>query len=130
MATNGSNLYVVNLFCFEVAVISIVISDSSQEFNISKQLSRVTLTQLQVSNDEIVIVDIFHGNCGCRSIECTLILICVIDLQAQVDGLGIENLLIDAARRILCLDKFLTQIDTLNHDNLTVDELVAWENVE
>jgi hypothetical protein len=80
MATDTSNLDVVNFLSLQEREIGIVISNTSQELNISEKLPTITFSELKISNNEIVIIHIFHCDCSCGSVECTLILISVINL--------------------------------------------------
>jgi hypothetical protein len=86
-------LNVVNELCLDVGVVGICVSDSTHELDVGKELARVALSQLKVPEHKVSIEDILHGHCGCWRIGDTLNLICVIDFQDQVDGLGIEGCL-------------------------------------
>lgn len=93
-------------------------------------MSRVTLSELQIPNDEVVVIHIFHGDCRSGTIECALILICVEDLKSQVNGLGVKNFLIYTTSAVLGLDCFLSEVHSSDHDRLTIDELITREYVE
>jgi hypothetical protein len=43
MASNGSYLNIVDLFSLEIGIISVIISYTSEEFDISEELPAVTL---------------------------------------------------------------------------------------
>ena len=130
MTSNRSYLDIVDLFSLEVGVISIIISYTSEEFDISKELATVTLPKLKISDDKVVIIDIFHGYCGCGSVECALIFVCVEDFQSQIDSFSVEYFLVNNSATILCLDGFLTQVYTLHNHHSPVYQLVTGEHVE
>ena len=130
MATDGPDLNVVDLLGLEVGVVGVVISDTPKELDVSEQLPGVTLSELEVSNDEIVIIHVFHGDCGRGSIECALILISIVNFEPQVDGLSVEYLLVDDSRAVLRFNGLLSQIDTSDNNHSPVDKLVRRVHVE
>ena len=130
VAADAPDLYVVDFFSLNVAVVGIAVTDSSLELNVREKLAAVTLPQLQISNNEVRIVHVLHGNCGRRVIEGALVLIRVVDLQTEVNGLRVENLLLDASRRVLRIYEFLAEVHSVDLNNETIDELVAREHIE
>ena len=124
MTPDAPNLYIVNFLGFQERKVGVVVSDPPEELDIGEELPTVALSEFQIPDHEIVIVDILHSDGGRRAIECALILIRIEYFKSQIDSLSIENLFIDATRTVFGHDSLLTQVHSPDDHCLPIDQLV------